>query len=210
MLSNLTIKDFMSELASGEPVPGGGGAAALSAATACSLVAMVASLTVGKKGYETVADEMDEIKSTMETLSSKFLLMMEEDADAYGDVIAAFRMPKENDTEQKSRKEAIQLAMTKATLVPMNLAELAMTIFPHATKVIEQGNQNASSDGAVGALFARTAVLGALYNVKINLSMITEESIKKDMISRVVRLEQEAAYLESSVLNRFAQKTEDL
>lgn len=192
MLAELTIKEFMSTLSSDSPVPGGGSVAALCGAGACSLIAMVASLTIGKKGYEDSWEEMASIKSHMDKISREFLNSMDEDAASYQKVISCFQMPKLTDEEKENRNAAIQAATIGAALVPLAIAEKASTLFDYARRVILKGNKNAASDGEVALLMARTSVLGALYNVKINAESIKDPKIKADLLFKVSSLEQEA------------------
>lgn len=201
MLADLTVNNFMSTLASDEPIPGGGSAAALAAATSCNLIGMVAALTARKKGYEQVWDEMSQLKMTMDGLSKDFLNAMDEDAESYAAVIQAYQLSKETEEDKVVRSKAIQDAIQIAAMIPLQIAEKASTLFHFAGQVIESGNKNAASDGAVGALMARTAVLGALYNVKINLASIKDESVKADLMSRTKALEDKVSTMESDVLS---------
>lgn len=199
MLTDLTIKDFMSTLASDSPVPGGGSVAAMCGAAASGLIAMVAALTVEKKGYEDAWDEMSGIKSKAEILSKEFLSSIDEDSDSYAKVIDCYKLPKNTDDEKQRRSVAIQKAITEAALLPLSVAEKAVTLFDYAKTVIEKGNKNAASDGAVGALMARSCVLGALYNVRINAASIKDETVKTELLNKAERLEKEAIAREQEV-----------
>jgi len=200
MLTNLTIKDFMSTLASDSPVPGGGSVAAMCGAAASSLIAMVAALTVEKKGYEEAWDEMTVIKSKAEMLADEFLSSVDEDADSYAKVIDCYKMPKNTDDEKQRRSAAIQKAIIEAALLPLSVAERAVILFDYAKTVVDKGNKNAASDGAVGAVMARSCVLGALYNVRINADLIKDETVKKELLNKAERLEKEAISREQEVL----------
>jgi formiminotetrahydrofolate cyclodeaminase len=189
MLGELTVKDFMSTLASSAPVPGGGSAAALAGSTACSLISMVAGLTMDKSGYEDVWDEMREIKQIMDDKSQAFLAEMDRDADSYAKVIGCYQMPKNTDEEKANRSKAIQEAILEAAKIPLEVAELASELFAYARTVIQKGNQNAASDGAVGALMARACIRGALYNVKINAVSLKNETARELLLSRSSELE---------------------
>lgn len=200
MLAELTVNKFMSTLASDEPVPGGGSASALAAATSCSLIGMVAALTVGKKGYEDAWNEMEQIRQRMIRLSQEFLASMDEDADSYAKVIKAYQLPKESEEEKVLRGKAIQEAIKLAALIPLEIAEKAATLFADAKRVIEIGNKNAASDGAVGALMARSAVFGALYNVKINLGTLKDLATVEEFKGRATSLDNRVSQLEEQVL----------
>jgi formiminotetrahydrofolate cyclodeaminase len=191
----------MSTLASDEPIPGGGSAAAVAAATSCNLIGMVAALTEGKKGYEQAWEEMSRIKQKMDGLSKDFLNAMDEDAQSYAAVIKAYQLPKDTEEDKTVRSKAIQDAIKIAAMTPLGIAEKASTLFDYAGLVVKNGNKNAASDGAVGALMARAAVLGALYNVKINAVSLKDESVKADLLNRAQDLEEKANTMESIILS---------
>ena len=200
MLKDLTVTSFMSTLASNSPVPGGGSAAALSGAVAAGLIAMVASLTIDRKGHEEVWEEMKAVKSSMEKVAEEFLTLMDEDADSYAAVISCFKLPKDSEEEKACRKEAIRKATIKAAEVPLGIAEKAEALFASAEFVIKCGNKNAVSDGAVAAMNARTCVLAALYNVRINAASLAESAEKEELTVKANALEQSAIEKERAVL----------
>ena len=201
MLTNQKITDFLQNTASGTPVPGGGSVSALSAALGAGLTEMVANLTVGKKGYETVESEMKDIAATMQNLRNKLVTEVDKDSNAYKDVLAAFKLPKGTEKEQEQRKQAIQDAMKNAARVPLGVAYDALQVMDLAEKVIRNGNRNAASDGAVGTMMARTAVLGALFNVKINLSSIKDEAFVEEMMREVKKIESRVHEREAEILS---------
>lgn len=180
MLAKLPIDEFLAQTAAGTAVPGGGSVAALSAATAASLVEMVANLTIGKKGFEAVGETMREIAAAACKYREKLLQEMERDANAYTRVLDAFRLPKATEEERVIRLSAVQEAFKEAATVPLGVAMDAQAIMELAIAVIEKGNPNAATDGLVGAMLARTAVLSALYNVRVNLSSIRDGAFVED------------------------------
>jgi len=190
-LADLSIKDFLSKTASGSAVPGGGSVAALSASLAASLSEMVANLTIGKKGYEPVKEEMAEIAKKASDYRNELIKDIDRDSDAYNDVLSAFKLPKGSEQEAAKRKQAIQNAFKNASLVPLRVAQNAFRIIDLAEKVVKHGNKNAATDGVVGVMMARTAVLSALYNVKINLSSITDAAFVEKMRKDITILESE-------------------
>ncbi len=192
MLAALKVSELLDKTASSNPVPGGGSIAALSAAAAAGLTEMVANLTVGKKGYEAVEEEMMAVTEKMRPLREKLLKDIDRDADAYNEVFLAFKLPKSTDEEKEKRQKAIQDGLKHAALVPLGVAEDAFSILKLARKAVSLGNRNAVTDGAVAAMMARTAVLSALYNVKINLGSIKDEAFVDEMREYVKRLEEEA------------------
>lgn len=200
MLSEMKISDLLEKTASDDPVPGGGSMAALSAATAASLTEMVANLTIGKKGYEAVEEEMKFIAEKMRPLREKLLDDLDHDAEAYNKVFSAFKLPKNSEEEKEKRQKAIQEGLKHAAQVPMAVAEDACRILELTRTVIEKGNKNAVTDGAVAAMMARTAVLSALFNVKINLGSIKDKAFVDDLSEKVVALEEKAIKEESDIL----------
>jgi len=200
-LTNLSIKDFLAKTASGSPVPGGGSIAALSAAIAASLAEMVAHLTIGKKGFEENKEQMEYIIKEATDYRNKLMNDIDRDSDAYNDVLTAFRLPKSNEQEEKNRKQAIQDALKNASLVPLRVAKNAFRIIELAEKVVKHGNKNAVTDGAVAVMMARTAVLSALYNVKINLSSINDAAFVEKIRKDIARLESEIEKKERKILS---------
>ena len=203
-LADLSIKEFLAKTASGSPVPGGGSVAALSAAIAAGLSEMVANLTIGKKGYEATEKQMKVIKKAAADYRNKLIKDIDRDSDAYNDVLAAFRLPKSSELEENFRKQAIQDAFKKASFVPLDVAKNAFKIIELAEKVVKYGNKNAVTDAAVAVMMARTAVISALYNVKINLSSIKDVDFVKRIRKDVTRLESEIEKKERKILSRLS------
>lgn len=202
MLKNLTVKDFIYETASDSPAPGGGSIAALSAASAAALIEMVANLTIGKKGYEEVQEEIEEVKKVAASYKEKFVNYIDEDSDSFNKIMAAFKMPKDTDEEKAERSKVIQLSYKEAAIVPLNVAKDAFDLLPWAEKAVLKGNQNAVTDGAVAAMSARTAVLSALYNVKINLGSIKDMDFVNKVKKEVEELEAKVNLIEKDILSK--------
>jgi formiminotetrahydrofolate cyclodeaminase len=200
-LVDLNLKDFLARTASNSPVPGGGSIAALSAAIAAALSEMVAHLTIGKKGYETLEEEMHDIAKDASQYRERLIRAIDKDSDAYNEVLIAFKMPKGTDQEQTHRKRAIQEALKKAALVPLDVARDAFRVLELAGKVVKQGNKNTITDAAVAVMMARTAALSALYNVKINLATIKDTNFVKDVGNDVNRMESEIVDKEREFLS---------
>ncbi len=201
MLSELTIKEFLEKIASEFPTPGGGSVAALSAALAASLTEMVANLTIGKQGYDDVEDEMKAVAQDALRLKSKFVSAIDKDSNAYNDVITAIKLPGDTEAEKRHREEMIQSGLKQATLVPMAVAEDAIRVMELAGKAVTKGNKNTITDGAVGVMMAKTAVLSALYNVKINLRTIKDKAFIDEISKQVKELEQNALQREKELLS---------
>lgn len=189
MLAELTIKEFLEKIASDSPSPGGGSVAALSAALAASLTEMVAKLTIGKKGYETVEDEMKAVAQDAMKLKHKLVQAIDKDSDAYKDVITAIKLPWSTEAEKRHREKAIQNGLKQATLIPMAIAEDAARVMELAGKAVANGNKNTIIDGAVGVMMAKTAILSALYNAKFNLSSIKDNTFIEKISRQIESLE---------------------
>ena len=194
-LTDLSIKGFLVKTASNSPVPGGGSIAALSAAVAASLSEMVARLTIGKDGYDAFEEDMKKIAKDAADYRNKLIKDIDRDSNAYNNVMAAFKLPKATEQERKKRKKAIQEALKNASLVPLDVAKDAFKIIELAEKVVKYGNESAVTDGAVAVMMARTAVLSALYNVKINLISIKDKGF-------IEKVRKEIIYMESKIINR--------
>ncbi|MBT8331131.1 MAG: cyclodeaminase/cyclohydrolase family protein [Deltaproteobacteria bacterium] len=200
MLKDLTITEFLEKTASSEPLPGGGCTAALNAALAASLTEMVANLTIGRKEFQAVEDDMQEIAQAAADLRTKLANDIENDAQAYQEVLAAFKLPKNTDEEKKQRSGAIQQAFKTAATVPLGVARDAVNIMDLAARAIKDGNPNAVSDGAVAVLAARTAALAAVFNVKINLSSIKDTAFVAELTQEIEVLEVQVIEKEKEIL----------
>ena len=200
MLADLSVTDYLGRTASGDPVPGGGSAAALNAALAAALIEMVARLTIGRKGFEAVDAEMRATADRAAALRTKLTGDVDRDSEAYALVLAAYALPKATPEEKADRARAIQAAFRQAALVPLRVARDALQAMALGRQVIASGNPNAASDGAAGVLAARMAARAAVYNVKINLGSIKDESFAAELRAEAERLEREADALEGEIL----------
>lgn len=200
MLAQMKITEFLEATASDAPVPGGGSVAALSAGISASLIEMVANLTVGKKNYEEVEAEMKGISEQASPYKAVFAAAIDKDAEAFDGVMKAFKLPKESDEEKKARTAAIQSGMKDAANVPLETARNAFGLFGMIEAIVLRGNSNAVTDGAVSAMMARAAVLGAIYNVRINLGSIKDEAYVQAVTEEIDRMEKETAEIEARIL----------
>ena len=200
MLVNLKITQYLAKAAAGTAVPGGGSVAALNASLAAALTEMVANLTIGKKGYEAVEEEMRDIARETSALREKLTAAIDRDAEAYSEVMAAFKLPRATDPEKKLRKLEIQQAFKHAALVPLEVANHAVQVIDLAGRAVASGNRNAVTDGVVAAMNARTAALAALYNVKMNLVSIADDEFVKKLTREINDLEQQAKAGEQKIL----------
>lgn len=174
-LLQLTGEQFLDQLASSQPAPGGGSASAQAIATAASLVEMVSNLTLGRKKYELVQTEMEELRLTARALGARARALVDEDTQAYDAVMIAFQLPKSTDQEKSLRNASILEATRNAIQVPQETANLGIQVLQAVQVALAKGNSNAFSDGLVAAYLASAGCKGALANVKINLSGLKDE-----------------------------------
>ncbi len=188
MLDNKKVNEFIDELASNSPAPGGGSVAALSASIGAALTSMVFSLTVGKKAYKNMSEEdQQRVNITLEdaqTLKDEFLNLMNKDTEEFMEVMKAYKLPKESDEEKALRKEKIEEAYKRAMLIPMIVGEKSFDMYNLIETACELGNKNAISDAGVAALMIQSAIEGAVLNVKINLTAISDEQFKNETIEK--------------------------
>ena len=199
-LKELTVEKFTGLTASDAPSPGGGGVSALVGALAAALAEMVANLTIGREEYADVREEMEALAGEAAALRNRLLDDIQKDSVCFNACMDALRMPRDTKEQQEARREAIQEGLKEASAVPLSIAETAARIFPLAEEVVNKGNQTAISDGLLAAMLARTAVLGALLNVKINLASIRDEAFVQETASKTARLEGEAVTWEAKIL----------
>lgn len=200
MLAELSIHKFLEKTAAAEPVPGGGSMSALAGAVAAGLTEMVANLTIGKKGYEAVSEEMKAIAAKATASRAKMTAAIDRDAEAYQRVVTAFKLPKETDGQKAERAKAIQAALKSAALVPLEAARESLAIMELAGLALQRGNKNACSDAAVAIMNARTAALGAIFNVKINLADIKDPQFVAEVGREADSLENKTRRLEQELL----------
>lgn len=200
MLIDHRITEYLAKAAAGTAVPGGGSVAALNAALAAGLTEMVANLTIGKKGYEAVEEEMIALAEKASQLRNKLTAAIDQDADAYTEVMSAYKLPKTTDEETTLRKQKIQEAIKHAALVPLEVARDALAVIGLAGQAIGKGNKNAASDGAVAAMNARTGALAAIYNVKINLGSINDDRFVAELTQEVNELQDKVVKTEKEAL----------
>lgn len=200
MLVDLTIKEFLAETASNAPAPGGGSISALNGAIATALTEMVANLTIGKKKYADVEGQMKTIATEAALIRERLIRDIDRDSEAYDRVFAAFKLPKETEEQIAERARAIEDATKEAAIVPMQVAEEIASVMETVIYVAHKGNRNAVTDACVAMMTARTCVLGALLNVRINLASIKDEAFVKQMKVKADHLESEAIRIETKLL----------
>ncbi len=175
-----TIAGFLEGLASGAPVPGGGGAAALSAAMGAALVAMVCNLTIGQEKHRAHEETMARLLVEATEQRALALALAAEDGAAYGAVRAAYALPRGADEEKRTRQAQIQQALKGAADVPLRTVAVAARIVELCAEALPGGNPNVVSDIGVGVLCARAALDGAALNVRTNLALIRDDAFKSE------------------------------
>jgi formiminotetrahydrofolate cyclodeaminase len=200
MLTKMTITDFLQELGSNSPAPGGGSIAALAGALGGALTTMVCRLTVGNSKYTEVQGEVEIILAEAQQLVASLTQAVDADTEAFNKVMAAYKLPKATDDQKALRSEAIQQAMQQAANLPLSVAECCLKVLNMAQRVLTIGNANAASDAAVAGLMAHAGLHGALYNVKINLASIKEETFKTAMQAKIQAIVSQDSQLHEQLL----------
>lgn len=183
-LADMTLEGFCDELSTDSPAPGGGSVAALCAGMSAGLSAMVANLTINKKGYEKVWETAKPIAEEAQIVKLNALRAIDEDTQAFYEMMDAIRLPKATDDEKAFRNKAIQEATKKAIMVPFKSLEIAHECVLLAERISSIGNTNALSDAGVAAITANAGAKAAYLNVKINMASIEDENFKKDMLHK--------------------------
>jgi methenyltetrahydrofolate cyclohydrolase len=197
-----TLAGFLDELASGAPTPGGGCVAALSGALAAGLVAMVARNTAGSAAFADRAASMNDVAAEADGLRRELEELVDADAAAFEQVMAAFRLPKETAEQKAERSRAIQDGYKAAVEPPLLVCRQARRVLELAALAVEQGNPNAVSDAGVAALLAASALEGAALNVEINLGSIKDDDYRTAHADAVRELRAEADTLRETALAR--------
>ena len=198
-LINMSLSDFADETASESPAPGGGSISAYVGALGVSLGTMVANLSSHKKGWDAQWQFYSDWALKGQAIKKEMLKMVDEDTNAFNKIMLAFGLPKGNDEEKKVRSEAIQSATKLAIITPYKVMQLALESMELMKVMVEQGNPNSVTDAAVGALCARTAVIGAFMNVRINASGYHDKAFINDIISRGKDIQEKAIALENEI-----------
>jgi len=187
-MKDRTLEEFLAAVAAPTPTPGGGSVAALAGALSVALTRMVAGLARGKKGYEGVDAELAQLETRAKKTQARLEALIDEDAKAYDDVLAAMRLPKSTEKEKAARVEAMQRAYRRATEVPLETMERCIEALELAEAAVKKGNRGAVTDAAVAVLLAESAIRGASLNCSINLASIRDEAFRTQAEERVEHL----------------------
>jgi len=205
-MGDYRVRDFLEILASGEPVPGGGGASAAVGAMSVALGMMVANLTIGRKKYAEVEEDVKKLLARGQGLMEELTALMDKDAEAFEPLSKAYGLPKNTEEEKKAREAVMAKALYEASVVPMEIMRKSLEVMDILQELSKKGSKIAMSDVGVGVLFARSAVEGASLNVFINTKLMKDrEQAEKmnqetdDMITKGRRIAEEVY---NSVLNQ--------
>ncbi|MDE6446368.1 MAG: glutamate formimidoyltransferase [Alistipes sp.] len=199
-LIDMTCKAFAAETAIESPAPGGGSISAYMGALGAALGTMVANLSAHKAGWDDRWEEFSDWADKGQALLSELLHLVDEDTAAFNRIMAVFAMPKSTDEEKAARSEALQAATLYATQVPLRTMKAASKVFDIVRAMAAEGNPNSVSDAGVGALAARSAVLGACLNVKINAAGLKDRAVADALVAEAETLAAEAERLEKEIL----------
>ena len=199
-LINLSLQAFANETASESPAPGGGSIAAYMGSLGISLATMVANLSAHKRAWDERWKEFSAWAEKGQKIKDELLYLVDEDTRAFNKIMEAFSLPKSSEQEVKFRSEAIQNATKYATEVPLKTMILVSSSFPIIKAMAEIGNPNSISDAGVGALCARSAVIGAYMNVRINAAELKDEAFKKEILAKAEKIKNDAIKEEEAIL----------
>jgi len=188
VIKDKKIKTFLDTLASKSPTPGGGSAAAVVGAMSAALLSMVGNLTIGKEKYLDVEDDIKNLLKKTEILRADFEELIEKDVDAFNQFMAVMKLPKETKEQKENRSKKMQIALIEAANVPLEIARKSFEVLNICQEVAAKGNKNVISDAGAGAILAEAAFESAILNVKVNLGMIKEEKIKKNLTKEIEKL----------------------
>ena len=188
MVESMTIQEFLDVLSSKEPVPGGGGASALAGALGNALGQMVANLTIGKKKYALVEDEIKELAERMKGIQGQFSALADQDAKVFAPLAKCYSLPSGTEEEKAYKAEGMEARLLDASLVPMEIMEKAWEMLEIMDILADKGSRMAVSDVGVGVQFIRTALLGAVMNVYINTKSMKNREKAEEMNEKAERL----------------------
>ena len=188
MVESMSIQEFLDVLSSKEPVPGGGGASALAGALGNALGQMVANLTIGKKKYALVEDEIKELAERMKGIQGQFTALADQDAKVFAPLAKCYSLPSGTEEEKAYKAEVMEARLLDASLVPMEIMEKAWEMLEIMDILADKGSRMAVSDVGVGVQFIRTALLGAVMNVYINTKSMKNREKAGEMNEKAERL----------------------
>lgn len=203
-MKNEKIKDFIEDLGSKSPSPGGGAASGLVGAVGVALTSMVYSLTVGKKSYEVLDEEhkkvMDKNLEEAKKSYAEMLVFMKRDEEAFTSLINCYKLPKESDEEKKVRSEKIKECTIGAMMVPLELSRKALEFFENIKFAVKYGNKNLLSDAVVSAIMISACIDCSIVNVEVNLTLLKDEELAKKVREELYNIRRESNRLKEDIL----------
>ena len=201
-LISLKTAELVHEVSRETPAPGGGSIAALAGSLGAALASMVSNLTIGKKDYENVWQELTKLAGQSQKIKDQLLIAVDDDTNAFNDYMEARRLPQNTAEEKSVRNEAIENGLKQAVRVPLGTAQLSLNALKIAKRVVEIGNVNSITDAGVGAQIAFTGVRGGIFNVLINLPQIKDKKFIDEMKKTCKSMEDEAEVLLNETMNQ--------
>ncbi len=205
-LVNMDLKAFADETSSESPAPGGGSVSAYLGSLGISLAAMVANLSSHKRGWDDRWEEFSDWAKKAQEIKDELIHLVDEDTHSFNKIMEAFRLPKESPEEKAARSQAIQDATKYAIEVPMRTLEYSVKAMDVIEAMVEIGNPNSVTDAGVGALCARSAAIGAYYNIRINTGDLKDEEFKKKVLEKGEKLKEEAIQRELKIMKMVEEK----
>lgn len=205
---NKSLHQFIEEISSSSPTPGGGSVSAFCGVLGTSLGLMVCNLTLGKKKYENVQEEILDIKNKLETFKEKFIELYDKDSQAFDKVMEAFKLPKETEEEKSKRTEAIEQATVSATEIPIEVIKTSLETLNYLARLGEIGNQNSLSDAGVAIQLIKTCAEGAMMNVLINTKSLNDRDRAMNLVLSAAQVLSEVEKKSDETLNVIKKKLE--
>jgi len=205
-LVDLSLASFVWETSADSPAPGGGSVAATMGALGAALGTMVANLSGHKRGWD---DRWEEFAAWAEkgvAMQKRLLQLVDEDTDAYNNILKAFELPKKTDEEKVARVAAVEAATLQASLVPLTVMKESFRVFDLLREMTEKGNPNSVTDGAVGVLAVRACIRGAFLNVKINVKGLKDREKAAKLVAEAQVIDDAAATLENEIITRVSEQ----
>lgn len=206
MMLEKKTTEFLEALSSSQPVPGGGGACAAVGAFACALGMMVANLTVGKKKYAEVEEEVKAARESLNSLMQDMIKLTDDDAEVFEPLSKAYGLPKDTKEQQEHKEKVLEEALYKASLVPMNIMETTLKAMKLLDIMGQKGSALVISDVGVGIVFAQAALEGASLNIFINTKLMKDEAHKKELNDRTDAILKEGSQIREKVFAAVMQK----
>jgi methenyltetrahydrofolate cyclohydrolase len=188
MMTHHSIDEFLDRLASSDPTPGGGSAAAVMGAAGAALVSMVCNVSIGKKGYEAAEPELRAVLEQSEALRRRLQAMVEDDVAAFDGLMAAYKLPKATEHEKARRADAIQASLERATQVPLDCARACAEVIALSRRAGEHGYRHVISDAGVGVSAAHAALRSAALNVFINAPALKDRAFAARAVDEIESL----------------------